>query len=88
MDSLPEDVGLLRFRKFFNYFGVVKDAFIPFKWSKVSKRRFGFVHYNCATLVEVAISSANGFLIEDRKLFVKFAAFESHWNKPLQKRVG
>lgn len=54
----------------------------------MSKRRFDFVHYNCATSVEVAISRANGFLIEDRKLFVKFAAFESHRNKPLQKRVG
>lgn len=54
----------------------------------MSKRRFDFVHYNCATSVEMAISRANGFLIEDRKLFVKFAAFESHRIKLLQKRVG
>lgn len=28
VDNLPEDVGLLWFRKFFNQFGVVKDAFL------------------------------------------------------------
>lgn len=87
-DNLPDDVGLLWFRKFFNQFGVVKDAFIPIKRNKVSNRRFGFVRYNCATLAEVAISKANDFLIEDRKLFVKNAAFVTHRKKPLQNKIG
>lgn len=87
VDNLPEDVGINWFRKFFNQYGVVKDAYIPIKRSKITNRRFGFVRYNCATSIEVAISNANGFWIEDRKLFVKVAAFNIHRNKPLQKRV-
>ncbi|KAI8567008.1 hypothetical protein RHMOL_Rhmol02G0087800 [Rhododendron molle] len=37
---------------------------------------------------EVAISKSNGFWIEDRKLFVKFAAFGISGKKPLNNRVG
>ncbi|KAH7843180.1 hypothetical protein Vadar_013589 [Vaccinium darrowii] len=77
VDNLPEDVGLNWFRKFFSQYGVVKDAYIPFKRSKVSKKRFGFVRYNCASSAEVAISKANGFWIDNRKLYVKMAAFEA-----------
>ncbi|KAH7844126.1 hypothetical protein Vadar_024608 [Vaccinium darrowii] len=87
VDNLPEDVGINWFRKFFNQYGVVIDAFIPIKRSKVTNRRFGFVRYNCATSAEVAISKANGFWIEDRKLFVKLAAFEVQGKKTFQKRV-
>lgn len=76
VDNLPVDVGIHWFRNFFNRFGVVKDAFIPSKCSKVTNRRFGFIRYNCATSADVAISKANGIWIEDRKLFVKFAAFK------------
>ncbi|KAH7861793.1 hypothetical protein Vadar_030916 [Vaccinium darrowii] len=76
VDNLPKDVGIHWFRNFFNRFGVVKDAFIPSKCSKVTNRRFGFIRYNCATSADVAISKANGVWIEDRKLFVKFAAFK------------
>ncbi|KAH7859110.1 hypothetical protein Vadar_031653 [Vaccinium darrowii] len=82
VDNLPEDVGLNWFRKFFSQCGVVKDAYIPFKCSKVSKRRFGFVRFNCASSAEVAISKANGFWIDNRKLFVKMAAFEAQGLKP------
>ncbi|KAI8567011.1 hypothetical protein RHMOL_Rhmol02G0088100 [Rhododendron molle] len=82
VDNLPENVVLLWFRKFFNQFGVLKDAFILVKCSKVTKRRFGFVRYNCAT------SKSKGFWIEDRKLFVKFAAFGTLGKKPLKNRVG
>ncbi|KAH7856358.1 hypothetical protein Vadar_000558 [Vaccinium darrowii] len=87
VDNLPEDVGLIWFRKFFNQYGVVVDAYIPIKRTKVTKRRFGFVRYNCASSAEVAISKANGFWIEDRKLFVKWAAFDVHRNKPIQNKV-
>lgn len=73
VDNLPEDVGLIWFRKFFSQYGVVKDAYIPCKRSKVTNRKFGFVRYDCATSAEVAISKANGFWIEDRMLFVKKA---------------
>ncbi|KAH7841728.1 hypothetical protein Vadar_033516 [Vaccinium darrowii] len=87
VDNLPEDVGLIWLRNFFNQYGVVVDAYIPIKRSKVTKRRFGFVRYNCASSAEVAISKANGFWIEDRKLFVKWAAFDVRRNKPIQNKV-
>ncbi|KAH7864870.1 hypothetical protein Vadar_009335 [Vaccinium darrowii] len=82
VDNLPDNVGLNWFRKFFSQYGVVKDAFIPFKRSKVTNQRFGFVRYICASSAELAISKANGFWIENRKLFVKMAAFEVQSIKP------
>ncbi|KAH7859202.1 hypothetical protein Vadar_033039 [Vaccinium darrowii] len=88
VDNLPEDVGILWFRNFFNKFGVVIDAFIPSKRSKVTNRRFGFVRYNCATSADVAISKANGFWIEDCKLYVKFAAFKNHSKMRIQNKAG
>ncbi|KAH7850355.1 hypothetical protein Vadar_031548 [Vaccinium darrowii] len=78
VDNLPVDVGILWFRNFFNRFGVVKDAFISSKRSKITNRRFGFIRYNCATSADMAISKAHGVWIENRKLFVKFAAFKDH----------
>lgn len=41
VDNLLEDVGLFWFRNFFNQYGVVKDAYIRRKPSKVTNRRFG-----------------------------------------------
>lgn len=87
VDNLPEDVGLIWFGKFFNQYGVVREAYIPIKRSKVINRRFGFVRYDCASSAEVAIAKANGFWIEDRKLFVKLAAFEVQSNKLVVRRV-
>lgn len=87
VDNLPEDVGILWFRKFSSQYGVVKDAYIPFKRSKVTNRRFGFVRYDCATSAEVAISKANGFWIDDRRLFVKRAAFQANRIVPNHKKL-
>ncbi|KAH7837692.1 hypothetical protein Vadar_016784 [Vaccinium darrowii] len=79
VDNLPEDVNLSWLKHLFNKFGVVKDASIPTKRSKVSGRRFGFVHYNCQVSAMLAISKTHGLWIEDRRLFVKSASFNNKW---------
>ncbi|KAH7866777.1 hypothetical protein Vadar_024793 [Vaccinium darrowii] len=92
VDNLPEDVTIAWFKNLFNKFGVVRDAFIPLKRSKVTGRRFGFVRYNCLVSADVAITKTNGLWIEDRKLFVKLASFEAKGayqdqNKKVQEQV-
>ncbi|KAH7850164.1 hypothetical protein Vadar_028690 [Vaccinium darrowii] len=82
VDNLPKDVGLFWFKKFFSQYGVVKDAYIPCKRSKVTNRRFGFVRFDCAISAEVAISKANGFWIEDRMLYVNMATFKAQRKNP------
>ncbi|KAH7842413.1 hypothetical protein Vadar_005035 [Vaccinium darrowii] len=86
VDNLPEDVSIAWFKNLFNKFGVVRDAFIPLKRSKVTGRRFGFVRYNCSVSADIAITKTNGLWIEDRKLFVKIASFEEKGAYPDQKR--
>lgn len=61
VDNLPEFVSLPWFKKLFNNYGVVKDAFIPEKRSKISGRKFGFVRYNCSIFAEVAIARAKAY---------------------------
>ncbi|KAI8534926.1 hypothetical protein RHMOL_Rhmol10G0134500 [Rhododendron molle] len=56
-------------------FGVVKDAFIPWKRSKRTGNRFGFVRYDCHVSASMAVSRMNGIWVEDKKLFVKEASF-------------
>ncbi|KAH7840096.1 hypothetical protein Vadar_012527 [Vaccinium darrowii] len=89
VDNLPEFVSLPWFKKLFNNYGVVKDAFIPEKRSKISGRKFGFVWYNCSISAEVAIARANGLWCEDKKLFVKYASFnQNDYRKSPSVRVG
>ncbi|KAH7848047.1 hypothetical protein Vadar_033190 [Vaccinium darrowii] len=86
VDNLLEDVSIAWFKNLFNKFGVVRDAFIPLKRSKVTGRRFGFVRYNCSVSADVAITKTNGLWIEDRKLYVKIASFEEKGTYQDQKR--
>lgn len=81
VDNLPELVSLSWLKKMFNDYGVVKDAFIPEKRSKISGRKFGFVRYNCSISAEVAIARANGLWCEDKKLFVKYASFNQYQHR-------
>lgn len=76
VDNLPDDVNHQWLWKTFNNYGVVKDAFIPSKRSKISGNRFGFICYDCSVSADVAIHRANGLWIDDKKLFVKRALFE------------
>ncbi|KAL7205813.1 hypothetical protein ACSBR2_018684 [Camellia fascicularis] len=59
--------------KLFTKFGIVKDVFIPFKRQKMSNSRFGFVRFNCPVASDIAILKANGLLVDDRVLEVKYA---------------
>lgn len=85
IDNLPEDVSLNWLRNLYNKFGVVRDAFIPLKRSKVTMRRFGFIRYSCAVSTDVAITKTNGIWIEDRKLYVKKASFQDYRNNLRQR---
>ncbi|KAL7208280.1 hypothetical protein ACSBR1_030104 [Camellia fascicularis] len=62
--------------KLFTKFGIVKDAFIPFKRRKVTNSRFGFMRYDCRIAVSVAIQKANGLLVDDMMLVVKMATYD------------
>lgn len=77
------------FKKTFNNYGVVKDAFIPEKRSKISGRKFGFVRYSCSISADVAIAKANGLWCEGKKLFVKLASFDqNHLRNSMEARKG
>lgn len=73
-------------RKTYSKFGVVRDAFIPLKRSKVTGRNFGFVRYDNEKLAENAVERTNGIWIEDRKLFVKMASFDK-WRENTQQNT-
>ncbi|KAH7833078.1 hypothetical protein Vadar_002941 [Vaccinium darrowii] len=89
VDNLPELVSLSWLKNMFNNYGVVKDAFIPEKRSKISERKFGFARYNCSISAEVAIARANGLWCEDKKLFVKYASFNQYQHrKSTNAKVG
>ncbi|KAL7162427.1 hypothetical protein ACSBR2_042838 [Camellia fascicularis] len=73
----------------FEKFGVIKDIFIPQKRRRNTNTRFGFVRYSCEVVAKVAVQKAHGLWVDDKKLFVKFAAFERnreqgqfHFQKP------
>ncbi|KAG5521008.1 hypothetical protein RHGRI_033528 [Rhododendron griersonianum] len=75
VDNIPESHGLHWLQRTFNKFGVVKDAFIPWKRSKRTGNRFGFVRYGYHVSASMAVSQLNGVWVEDKKLFVKEACF-------------
>ncbi|KAH7833336.1 hypothetical protein Vadar_005252 [Vaccinium darrowii] len=76
VDYLPEDVGILWFRKFFSNFGSVKDSVIPMKRSRISGCKFGFIRYEFEEEAKKAIVKANGLWIDNRSLVVKIANFD------------
>ncbi|KAL7221957.1 hypothetical protein ACSBR1_023817 [Camellia fascicularis] len=72
--------------KLFTKFGIVKDAYIPFKRRKVTNSRFGFVCYNCCIAASVAIQKENGLLVDDSVLEVKMAAYDRNSRSEQSKR--
>ncbi|KAL7222098.1 hypothetical protein ACSBR1_023918 [Camellia fascicularis] len=60
VDNLPSLLDAKALFKLFMKFGVVKDAFIPFKRRKVTKSWLGFVRFNCQVTANIAIQKANG----------------------------
>lgn len=56
VDNIPEAKDQQWLRSTFNKFGVVKDAFIPWKRSKRTGSKFGFVRYDCHVSAGMAVS--------------------------------
>ncbi|KAH7844730.1 hypothetical protein Vadar_031086 [Vaccinium darrowii] len=78
IDNLADKVDPFCLRKKFTNFGVVRDVFIPNKRRKNSRRRFGFVRFDCPVSADVAIEKANGSRFMDNTIFVKRAAFNKN----------
>ncbi|GMP84960.1 hypothetical protein CsSME_00038289 [Camellia sinensis var. sinensis] len=76
VDNIPRSVDANSLFKLFKKFGVVKDVFIPFKRRKVTNSRFGFVRFNCHVASDIAIQKANGLLVDDKVLAVKYATHD------------
>lgn len=76
IDNLPNGVGLPWFRKFFSNFGSVVDAYLPFKRSKRTGNRFGFIRYDSIRGMEFAKEKANGFWIGKKNLIVEKATYD------------
>ena len=73
VDNIPSVMDAKALYKLFTKFGIVKDAFIPFKRRKVTNSRFGFVRYDCHKSASVAIQKANDLFVDDMMLMVKMA---------------
>lgn len=87
VDNLPLDVGAFWFKKFFSKFGVVTDSFIPFKRSRRTGQRFGFVRYTSKDAADIAIAKTNGIWIENKSLITKFARYSKGGGNLYQNRV-
>ncbi|XP_028106184.1 polyadenylate-binding protein 3-like [Camellia sinensis] len=72
--------------KLFTKFGIVKDAFIPFKRRKTTNLRFGFVLYDCRIAASVTIQKANGLLVDDMMFVVKMATYDRNSRTEQSKR--
>ncbi|KAL7198244.1 hypothetical protein ACSBR2_020700 [Camellia fascicularis] len=59
--------------KLFTKFGIVQDVFIPSKRRKKINSRFGFVRFDYHVALDITIQKANGLLVNDRVLEMKYA---------------
>ncbi|KAL7251620.1 hypothetical protein ACSBR1_013462 [Camellia fascicularis] len=73
VDNLPRSMNATSLFKLFAKFGIVPDVFIPFKRRKTTNSRFDFVRYDCHVASDIAIQKANGLLVDDKVLEVKYA---------------
>ncbi|KAL7257768.1 hypothetical protein ACSBR1_003972 [Camellia fascicularis] len=76
VDNIPRSLDANSLFKLFKKFGVVKDVFIPFKRRKATNSRFGFVRFDCHVASDIAIQKANGLLVDDKVLAVKYATHD------------
>ncbi|KAG5537241.1 hypothetical protein RHGRI_024627 [Rhododendron griersonianum] len=81
VDNIPEEKDHHWLQRTFNNFGVVKDAFIPWKRSKRTGNKFGFVRFDCHVSADMAVSRLNGIWVGNKRLFVKEACFGQEENK-------
>ncbi|KAH7866376.1 hypothetical protein Vadar_019556 [Vaccinium darrowii] len=85
LDNLADRVNPFSLRKKFTDYGIVTEVFIPDKRGKISRRRFGFVRFNCPISAKIATDKANGSRFMDNTIFVKRAAFNKKGLVNLQK---
>ena len=71
VDNLPESMDPKGLFKVFTNFGIVKDVFIPNKRRKMTRSRFGFVHYAFPVATSMAVQKAHGLWCDNRALKVK-----------------
>ncbi|KAL7225716.1 hypothetical protein ACSBR1_020970 [Camellia fascicularis] len=75
VDDLPKSMDPKGLYALFTKFEVVRDVFIPNKRRKMSRLRFGFVHYSCPVEARMVVQKANGLWCDNRILKVKVAEF-------------
>ncbi|KAL7252455.1 hypothetical protein ACSBR1_007106 [Camellia fascicularis] len=76
VDNIPSAMAAKALFKLFSNFGIVKEAFIPYKRRQATNSRFGFVRYDCQVVAAVAIQKGNSLLVDDKVLEVKVAAYD------------
>ncbi|KAL7254837.1 hypothetical protein ACSBR1_009058 [Camellia fascicularis] len=76
VDNIPSAMAAKALFKLFSNFGIVKEAFIPYKRRQATNSCFGFVRYDCQVAAAVAIQKGNGLLVDDKVLEVKVAAYD------------
>ncbi|XP_028078987.1 probable splicing factor, arginine/serine-rich 4 [Camellia sinensis] len=86
VDNIPSVMDAKALYKLFSKFGIVKDAYIPFKRRKVMNSRFGFVRYDCRISASVAIQKAKGLFVDDMMLVVKMATYDRNNRSKQSKR--
>lgn len=75
VDNLPIQIRKIWVYNLFSRFGKIKDIYIPFKKSKVTGRKFGFVRFSNSEDASLAISRVDKSWRWDHLLVVKYARF-------------
>ncbi|KAH7834790.1 hypothetical protein Vadar_019745 [Vaccinium darrowii] len=75
VDNQPIQIRKIWVHNLFSRFGKVRDVFIPFKTSKISGRKFGFVRFNRLEEASLAIANVDKTWRWDHLLAVKYARF-------------
>ncbi|KAL7257798.1 hypothetical protein ACSBR1_003997 [Camellia fascicularis] len=86
VDNIPSVMDAKALYKLFTKFGIVKDAYIPFKRRKVTNSRFGFVRCDSRISTSVAIQKSNGLFVDDMMLVVKMATYDRNNRSEQSKR--
>lgn len=87
VDNIPEARDNLWLARLFSRYGVVRDAFIPNKRSKISGSKFGFIRFSNRGDVHRAMDKLNGIWVDDKRMHVKEASFNQNSNRGDKERI-
>ncbi|KAL7170505.1 hypothetical protein ACSBR2_035388 [Camellia fascicularis] len=76
VDNIPSAMDAKALFKLFSNFGIVKEAFIPYKRRQATNSRFGFVRYDCQVAAAVVVQKGNDLWVDDKVLEVNVAAYD------------